>query len=91
MKHNSSTNGQKISRSFVVYFLGLAVLFGLGELTAPQASIAAPNTGGAQKTRKQCKDDRTKCEKNCGSLIDIDNHSSGARIFVRMTTLCAYP
>ncbi|BCA53212.1 hypothetical protein W02_03520 [Nitrospira sp. KM1] len=42
---------------------------------AASAAPAAPNTGhGAQKTEKECKDDRDKCNKSCDQLIDVDNN-----------------
>jgi hypothetical protein len=68
------TNRQKILRSFTVWSLELLVLFGIAALTLPAASVGAPNTGGTQKTEKQCKDERAKCLKDCDQLIDIDNN-----------------
>lgn len=74
MVHISLTNPQRIVRSFAVLTLGLVVLFGVTELAAPPVSLAAPNTGSAKKTAKQCKTDRTTCEKGCDQLIDVGDN-----------------
>jgi hypothetical protein len=74
MDHIPHTNGQRIVRSFAGWILGLVVLFGVTELAAPPVSVAAPNTGTAQKTAKQCKTDRTTCEKACDQLIDVGDN-----------------
>lgn len=71
MDHIPQTNSQKIVKSFADLTLRLVVLFGVAGLAAPSVSIAAPNTGGTQKTEKQCKTDRTTCEKACDQLIDV--------------------
>lgn len=60
---------------FVVWTLGLAVLFGMAGLAVPPASVAVPNTGGKQKTEKECLAEQAACKKNCdATLIDIDNN-----------------
>jgi len=64
-------NLQKIVRGIVGGTFGLVVFFAVAELVAPPVSIAAPKTDGAQKTEKQCKTDRAKCQKACDQLIDI--------------------
>lgn len=75
---NTSSTGKertmkRFKKSITVWTIGLVVLFSAAELAAPLISMAAPNTGGTQKTAKQCKQDRTTCEKNCDKLIDIGN------------------
>ncbi len=52
-----------------------SLILGAVLLMLPALGLAAPNTGsGPQKTEKQCKDERAKCLKDCGQLIDIDNN-----------------
>jgi hypothetical protein len=49
-----------------------AMIVGIALTFASSISFAAPNTGsGPQKTEKQCKDEQTKCLKDCYQLIDI--------------------
>lgn len=73
MVHIALINQRRIGRSFPVWNLALVVLWGIVGLAAPPMSMAAPKASGTQKTERECKDDRTKCEKACDQLIDIGN------------------
>lgn len=71
MDHRPQINRQRILTSFVNWILGLVVLLGVTGLAAPPMSMAAPKASGTQKTERECKDDRAKCQKACDQLIDI--------------------
>ena len=64
-------NRQELTNFLPTCAFGLMVLIVGAGLAAPPVSIAAPKSSGAQKTEKECKNDRTNCEKNCDQLIDI--------------------
>ncbi|MCA9420317.1 MAG: hypothetical protein KC592_04825 [Nitrospira sp.] len=71
MVHIALINQRRIVRSCAVWTLALVVLLGIVGLAAPPQSLAAPKTSGTQKTERECKDDRAKCQKACDQLIDI--------------------
>lgn len=71
MVHIALINQRRIVRSFPVWTLTLVVLWGIVGLAAPPQSLAAPIASGSQKTERECKDDRAKCQKACDQLIDI--------------------
>ncbi|MCA9457958.1 MAG: hypothetical protein KC587_14930, partial [Nitrospira sp.] len=62
MNHRPQINRQRILTSFVNWILGLVVLLGVAGLAAPPMSMAAPKASGTQKTERECKDDRAKCQ-----------------------------
>ena len=69
MKIVTAINGRNDSKSLPGWILGMMVLFGVVGLVAP--SMAAPKASGTQKTERECKDDRAKCQKACDQLIDL--------------------
>ncbi len=71
MVHIALINQRRIVRSCTAWTLALVVLLGIVGLAAPPMSMAAPKASGTQKTERECKDDRAKCQKACDQLIDI--------------------